>query len=43
MAAVVALWEAHANQFPAETLQQQMQQGPVVILFVAVTVKLREG
>uniref|UniRef100_A0A453EFT0 Replication protein A OB domain-containing protein n=1 Tax=Aegilops tauschii subsp. strangulata TaxID=200361 RepID=A0A453EFT0_AEGTS len=41
--AVVALWEAHANQFPAETLQQQMQQGPVVILFVAVTVKLREG
>ncbi|KAF7021824.1 hypothetical protein CFC21_034713 [Triticum aestivum] len=41
--AVVALWEAHANQFPAETLQQQMQQRPVVILFVAVTVKLCEG
>ncbi|KAM3348150.1 hypothetical protein ACQJBY_021831 [Aegilops geniculata] len=41
--AAVALWEAQANQFPAEILQQQMQQGPVVILFVAVTVKLREG
>jgi hypothetical protein len=40
---VVALWGPHAHQFPAEALQQQLQQGPVVILFVALTVKLYEG
>lgn len=41
--AVVVLWGAHAHQFLAEALQQQMQQGPVAILFVALTVKLYEG
>ncbi|KAM0845268.1 hypothetical protein ACQ4PT_056492 [Festuca glaucescens] len=41
--AVVVLWGAHAHQFPAKALQQQLQQGPVAILFVALTVKLYEG
>uniref|UniRef100_A0A0E0FVN5 Replication protein A OB domain-containing protein n=1 Tax=Oryza nivara TaxID=4536 RepID=A0A0E0FVN5_ORYNI len=39
--AVVALWGAHATQFHAENLQQQPDHGPVVILFVGLTVKFR--
>ena len=41
--AIVVLWGTNAHQFLAEALQQQMQQGPVAILFVALTVKLYEG
>uniref|UniRef100_A0A0E0BTP7 Replication factor A C-terminal domain-containing protein n=1 Tax=Oryza glumipatula TaxID=40148 RepID=A0A0E0BTP7_9ORYZ len=40
--AVVALWGAHATQFHAENLQQQADHGPVVILFVGLTVKFRD-
>jgi hypothetical protein len=40
--AVVALWGAHATQFHAENLQQQPDHGPVVILFVGLTVKFRD-
>ncbi|EEE54237.1 hypothetical protein OsJ_01110 [Oryza sativa Japonica Group] len=40
--AVIALWGAHDTQFHAENLQQQADHGPVVILFVGLTVKFRD-
>ena len=40
---MVALWGPHANEFNAEELQTQSQRGPVVILFVGLIVKIRDG
>ncbi|KAF2942426.1 hypothetical protein DAI22_03g420400 [Oryza sativa Japonica Group] len=39
---VVALWGPHATQFHAENLQQQADNGHVVMLFVGLTVKFRD-
>uniref|UniRef100_A0A0E0ASG1 Replication factor A C-terminal domain-containing protein n=1 Tax=Oryza glumipatula TaxID=40148 RepID=A0A0E0ASG1_9ORYZ len=40
--AVVALWGPYATQFHAENLQQQADNGHVVMLFVGLTVKFRD-
>jgi hypothetical protein len=40
--AVVTLWGPHATQFHAKNLQQQPDNGHVVMLFVGLTVKFRD-